>query len=57
MIRFTKDGIFADTQKERDEFYLRMDNGDPTIMAHLELWREELSIEKETEDDLPTTQE
>ena len=44
MIRFTENGIFADTEEERLAFYDRLTAGDPTIMAHLELWRTELSV-------------
>ena len=43
MIRFTRQGIYADTEEERQEFYKQMDAGEPTIMAHLDLWRKELA--------------
>ena len=42
MIHLTEDGIYADTEWERQEFYKRMDSGDPVIMAHLDIWREEV---------------
>ncbi len=49
MIRFTEDGIFADTEDERLAFYDRMHAGDPIIMAHLEQWRMELALKHGTE--------
>jgi len=52
MIRFTEEGIFADTEEERLAFYDRMHAGDPIIMAHLELWKRELSIVDEVESDI-----
>ena len=48
MIRFTEDGIFADTEEEKQVFYDRMHAGDPIIMAHLALYKRELElVEKE----------
>ena len=53
MIRFTEDGIFADTEEERLAFYDRMHAGDPTIIAHLEQWRMELALKgNEVESDI-----
>lgn len=49
MIRFTEDGIFADTEEERLAFYDRMDAGDPVIMAHLEQWHMELTLKHSNE--------
>jgi len=46
MIRFTKDGVFADTEDERLTFYDRLTAGDPIIMAHLEIWRMELALDE-----------
>ena len=51
MIRFTENGIFADTEEERLAFYDRLTVGDPEIMAHLELWREELNVVETQESD------
>ena len=55
MIRFTENGIFADTEKERQEFYKQMDAGSPVIMAHLELWRKELEVVDSVESDIELT--
>lgn len=52
MIKFTENGIFADTEEERQGFYDRMHAGDPVIMAHLELWRRELKIIEDIESDI-----
>ncbi len=42
MIRFTEDGIFADTKEEVEAFYDMANQGDPMIMAHLALYKKEL---------------
>lgn len=55
MIRFTENGIFADTEEERLAFYDRLTAGDPVIMAHLELWRRELSVVEALESDIELT--
>ena len=47
MIRFTKVGIFADTEEERLAFYDRLTAGDPVIMGHLGIYRMELEALKE----------
>lgn len=52
MIRFTENGIFADTEEERQAFYDRLTAGDPIIMAHIELWRRELSMVETPESDI-----
>jgi hypothetical protein len=51
MIRFTAEGIYADTEEERDSFYTRMDAGDPIIMAHLDIYRKELKDLEEVTDE------
>ena len=43
MIRFTADGIYADTEEERLDFYDRLCAGDPVIMGHLFLYEKELA--------------
>lgn len=48
MIRFTAEGIYADTEEEKLTFYDRMHAGDPVIMAHLEQWRMELALKEVT---------
>lgn len=52
MIRFTEEGVFADTEEERLAFYDRLAFGDPVIMAHLELWRRELRVVETVESDI-----
>jgi len=47
MIRFTLEGIYADTEEERDEFYKQAEAGNPTIMAHLALYKHELVLAPE----------
>ncbi len=47
-IHFTKDGIYADTEAERLEFYDRLCTGDPIIMGHLELYDMELEVVGDT---------
>jgi len=42
MIHFTSEGIFADTEEEREEFYKQANSGEPMLMAHLALYRQEL---------------
>ena len=51
MIRFTEKGIFADTEEERADFYTRMDEGDPLVIARLDRWLKDLEIaDKEAKD-------
>ena len=51
MIRFTEQGIFADTEEEQLAFYDRMHAGDPVILAHLEIYRMELEAIEESHND------
>ena len=44
MIRFTEEGVFADSEEERLAFYDKLTAGDPVVMIHLELWRRELAL-------------
>jgi len=41
-IHFTEDGVYADTEDERDAFYDRMLRGDPVIWGHIQLHEMEL---------------
>ena len=47
MIRFTADGIYADTEEERLEFYDRLNAGDPVIWGQLAIYELELQAIKE----------
>lgn len=47
MIRFTNDGVYADTEEERLEFYDRLCAGDPVIMGHLALYQMEINLLEE----------
>ena len=49
-IHFTPEGIFADTEEEKLEFYDEMHRGNPVIMAHLEIWRISQSNEEAQND-------
>jgi hypothetical protein len=48
MIHFTPNGIYADTEEERQTFYDRLCMGDPVIAGKIEIWkmRQELSKNK-----------
>jgi hypothetical protein len=50
-IHFTHDGIFADTEDERQIFYDKLCSGDPTVYAHVAIWERDIEIiEKEKHD-------
>jgi len=48
MIHFTAEGIYADTEEERLEFYDRLSAGDPEVLGHILLYEQELhGVEEE----------
>lgn len=50
-IHFTAEGVLADTEEEKLEFYDRMHRGDPVILGHIQLWRLRLeSLPKDEEE-------
>ncbi|MBU0846882.1 hypothetical protein KKH23_06790 [Patescibacteria group bacterium] len=38
MIHFTLDGLFTDSEEERQDFYDRLAWGDPVIWGHITIW-------------------
>ncbi len=39
MIHFTQDGIYADIESERLDFYDRLSAGDPVLCGQVILWQ------------------
>jgi len=52
-IHFTPKGVYADTEEDQLTFYDRLHAGDPVILGHILIWRQEqeLSEEKENRND------
>lgn len=45
-IHFTEDGVYADTEEERNTFYDQMLRGDPVIWGHIQIHNMQLEANK-----------
>jgi len=52
MIHFTNDGVYADTEEEKLEFYDQLHRGDPVVAGHVWLWQHQQDLLKTTGEEI-----